>query len=530
MPVPFVPSAEQQAVIDAYLRGEDLAVQALAGTGKSSTLALIAQAQRDHRPGATAWYITFNRRNADEVQATFAEYGLTNARASTAHSLANRTCRATPALRHWVERLNKHSLRMAEEMRLLGVPRAARCLDAVLKLEPGTGKCVGVIVPSRDPRFSLQRRFLTLTRKTVEKFCQSAEPEIDWMHVPSLAGMPKEMRPIVRRELVACAGRMWDELSDPDSPLGTSHQHYLKAWALSAPTIGSPGDVLLYDEAQDANPVLAQVVMAQQGRVQLALVGDENQQIYTFTGSVDAMQDFVMRPGVRALPLTECRRFGHAIAAEANKVLDLLDPARTGIRLVGIGPEGGQVHHQYSDSDTHAVTAVVCRTNARVIEHIMLQLAAGRRVHSTIDIVALERLARDVELVEDGRAEEAKDTVLQGFTDLALWNDWLDEEDPENEELRDQVLAVLKYGVSAIKTLAQALVGDPSGADVTVSTVHKAKGGTWDRVLVDMGDVPIDDDDDEQLRLLYVALTRARHQVLWAPPEPKNGAYGRPAA
>lgn len=523
MGIPFPPSQEQQAVVDAFIRGDDLAVQAGAGTGKSTTLAFIAQAQRQHRPGATAWYITFNKRNAEEVQETFTEFGLTNAKASTAHSLANRTCRADPALRHWVERLggDKNSMRIGDEMRLLGIGESSRILDSFVHEDLKTGK-FRIGTPDRDPGFKVQKRFLSLTRKTVEKFCQSGDTAVNWSHVPYLPDLHEQLRKHVSKALVESGQRMWDELSNPNSPLPTGHSHYLKAWALSNPVIGNPGDVLLYDEAQDANAVLAGAVVAQKGRVQLALVGDLFQQIYAFTGSIPAIRDFGERDDVTELPLTECRRFGPAIAAEANAVLNRLDPARNGIRLVGVGPEGGFVQHTYTDADTHTVTAVVARSNAKVIEHIMNQVAAGRLVHSTIDIRSLERLASDVELVLAGRASEAKDPLLCGFTDLTMWEHWLEDEEPENEELRDQVKAVIKYGIEQIKTLSQVLVKDAEKADVTVSTIHKAKGATWDSVLVDMGEFPIKDEDEDQLRLLYVALTRARYRVLWNPPQDRD--------
>lgn len=523
MPVPFAPSEEQQAVVDAYLRGDDLAVQAGAGTGKSSTLALIAQAQLNRGSGGTAWYITFNKRNADEVQAMFAGFGLTNAKASTAHSLANRTCRATPALQHWVERLNRNTLRMSDEMRLLGIGEGSRVLDSYAHLDIQTGK-VHIRIPTRNPGFAVQKRFLSLTRKTVEKFCQSADLEVGTQHVPYLPEYDKKQREMVEEALATSGQRMWDELSNPHSALGTGHSHYLKAWALSRPSIGNAGDVLLYDEAQDANAVLADVVLAQQNRVQLALVGDKNQMIYRFTGSYDAVSEFGERPEVQTLPLTESRRFGPVIAQHANSVLDRLDPERSGIRLVGIGPSDGSVVQYYNDADTLRVTAVVARTNALVISHIMTQAGAGRRVYSTIDIASLQRLAADVALVQAGRAAEAKDAVLQGFTDLTMFEQWLADDAPEYEELCDQVKTVLKYGIDQIHAVAQSLVKKAEDADVTVSTIHKAKGGTWDSVLVDMGEFPIDDDDEDQLRLLYVALTRARHLVLWNPPQPRDSA------
>lgn len=525
MSVPFTPSREQHAVIEAYLRGHDLAVQAGAGTGKSATLALIADAQRRHRPGARAWYLTFNKRNADEVQATFREYGLTNARASTASSYANRACRATPALKHMVDRLNRRNLKIREEMQLLGIARGSRCLAASVDPDAVDPRAAAIRIPVDEPSFRTQRRFLTLTRATVKKFCESADRQVTERHVPSLAEVQRELRPLVRDALVVSGQRMWDELCTPTSALGTDFPHYLKAWALTDPVIGNDGDVILFDEAQDANPVLAEVILAQRGRVQVALVGDQFQQIYSFMGCIDAMQGFVALPDVTALPLTESRRFGPEIAAVANDVLEKLDPTGEGIRLAGIGPRDGYVQRRYADVDATTVTAVVCRTNALVIEHIGTQVRAGRRVHTTLDVRELRQLAKDVALVQAGRADEAKDVVLQGFTDLDLWQEWLDDDEPENEQLRDKVLAVLEYGLDKIEELAATLVPKPQDADVTVSTVHKAKGGTWDSVLVDMGEQPIDDDDDENLRLLYVALTRARRRVLWNPPA--SDGHGR---
>ena len=44
------PSTEQQAIIAAFLAGADLAVQAGAGTGKSTTLAFIAAAAGNGHP------------------------------------------------------------------------------------------------------------------------------------------------------------------------------------------------------------------------------------------------------------------------------------------------------------------------------------------------------------------------------------------------------------------------------------------------------------------------------------------------
>lgn len=61
------------------------------------------------------------------------------------------------------------------------------------------------------------------------------------------------------------------------------------------------------------------------------------------------------------------------------------------------------------------------------------------------------------------------------------------------------------------------MFSDPDEAEVTVTTIHKAKGGTWNQVLIDMGDDEIDPEDTAKLRMLYVAVTRARELVLLPP-------------
>ena len=285
-------------------------------------------------------------------------------------------------------------------------------------------------------------------------------------------------------------------------------------WALTNPQIGSPGDVLLYDEAQDANGALAGVVLSQRGRVQLVLCGDPFQELYSFTGSIDAMQNFSVQPGVRTLPLRESRRFGPDIAAHANGVLNLLDPdSSVPMRLVGIGPDGGQLRDTFTHAETLAVDAVVCATNRQVVDAIVEHTRAGRRVYSTLDLQDLVALAHDVALVEAGQASECSEPMLRRFTDLVSWREWL-KSDPsvEEEAMHAQVALVRTYGAVALEQLARTVVTSRDVADVTVSTIHKAKGGTWEQVLVKMGEVDVE--DTAKLRMLYVAMTRARTLVL----------------
>ena len=63
----FKPTLEQIEVINAAKTGQDLIVQALAGTGKTTTLKLLAEALSDK----TGTYIAFNRAIVDEARTKF---------------------------------------------------------------------------------------------------------------------------------------------------------------------------------------------------------------------------------------------------------------------------------------------------------------------------------------------------------------------------------------------------------------------------------------------------------------------------
>ncbi|HFO5314304.1 TPA: UvrD-helicase domain-containing protein, partial [Escherichia coli] len=75
---------------------------------------------------------------------------------------------------------------------------------------------------------------------------------------------------------------------------------------------------ILFDEAQDANPVTTALVLGQKCRV--ILVGDRYQQIYRFRGANNALSHPALKNADR-LWLTQSFRFGPAVARMANLLL-----------------------------------------------------------------------------------------------------------------------------------------------------------------------------------------------------------------
>ncbi|MEV0850559.1 UvrD-helicase domain-containing protein [Streptomyces sp. NPDC049954] len=488
--MPFVPTEEQAAAIEAFTRGEHLVIQAGAGTGKTSTLALLAEAT----PARRSRYLAFNRAIALDAASRFPA----TVQCKTAHSLAY------AALGHrYRERLNS--------------PR-----------RPGwkVGADLGLNTPARiNDRDLLPATLANTVLRTVTRYCQSAEAELAPHHVPALRGIDdSDAQGELADLLLPYAAKAWDDLQSPaGGAVRFEHDHYLKMWALSEPVL--PGDFLLLDEAQDTNPVLEQIVLAQSGHTQIVMVGDSAQAIYGWRGARD-----VMTGGAgHHLTLTRSFRFGPALAAEANRWLALADAP---IQLTGstdlpttVGP-----HLRHPD-------AILCRTNIGAVTEILTLHNAGIPTALAGGGDALRALAGAARDLIQGRRTHHPELVL--FT---TWNELRDyaELDPAGADLQPFANLIADHGPDALLDAVERLVPEPH-AQVTVSTAHKAKGREWPRVRIASDFTPPPDTSErdatgrpvpapvnpDEARLAYVAVTRARHHLdpaglIWITEHPDN--------
>ncbi|MCB5907204.1 UvrD-helicase domain-containing protein [Streptomyces pinistramenti] len=474
-----VPTPEQSAAAEAFRSGSDLVIQAGAGTGKTTTLAMLAQEARSQ--GRQGRYIAFNKAIAREAARTFPA----KITCSTAHALAYAAIG-----RHYQARMN--------------APRQAGWkAGAALGIDAGTSLRLG-------PRKVTHKALSYTVLRTVTRFCQSADKDIGHQHVPSLRGAESE--PLHRRlaDLVLpYARKAWADLQHPDhGVVRFEHDHYLKMWALQDPVVAA--DVLLLDEAQDTNPVVEQVFTAQRGHAQLVLVGDSAQAIYGWRGARDVMAGF---PG-QQLSLSRSFRFGPALATEANRWLAIADAP---IRLTGAPWLATEL------SKVPKPQAVLCRSNAGAMVEVIWQLEAGRRVALAGGGDALRALARAAHALESGRRT--------AHPELMLFESWAElreyaECDPAGRDLLPLVELVDEHGADAVLRALDRLSPEDI-AEVTVSTVHRAKGREWDSVRI-AGDFTGPDDLDErgddgaplpgpidvdEARLAYVAVTRARSRL-----------------
>lgn len=476
-PTLFTPTNEQQEALRLFATGENVAIEAGAGTGKTSTLILLAKSTP--RRGQ---YIAFNKAIVVEAEGKMPD----TVHCSTAHSLAYRA----------VGYQYRERLGGSRRMRSLDI---AKFLDLKKRSFDVTTQDGSVAVRVLDLPF-----LGGLVMATVVRFCQSADTEISVRHVPYVPSIDVAHEDGARTyannnrlaaEIVPYAVKAWADLARPIGNLPFKHDHYLKLWQLGNPRINA--DYILFDECQDANPVILAIVEAQR-HAQRVYVGDSQQQIYAFTGAVNAL-DRIREQGAEKAYLSQSFRFGSKIAAIANTVLDGIPNAK--VRLVG-SDSVESIVDQVGEPD-----ALLARTNAAAVRAVIRMQANGVRVALVgggDDVTAFARSADDL---MNGRT-----TTHPELACFATWKEVQTyvEEDKQGGDLKLFTKLVDDFGVQAILAALGRSVREED-ADVVVSTVHKAKGREWGSVRLANDFAAFDKMSTDERRLLYVAVTRAKN-------------------
>lgn len=463
---PFEPTAEQRAILAAFQRGENLCIHAFAGTGKTSTLYYLAK-----NTNKRGLYLAFNRHIAEEAQRKMPA----NVVSKTMHAYAFAWAICFYLKEKLVKSWQPHELRYVIQI-------------------PHVPKLNGYLVAR-------------LIKNTLVRFCQSYDEDIEITHIPlddSLIGA--RLNSESRLAVVNAAKEVWHLMKDRQSELPLGFDGYLKLWSLSKPRL--PFDFLCIDEAQDLNPVMLRVLDHFQG--QKILVGDSHQQIYSWRGAVNAMEyDF----SALNYHLTQTFRFGPTLAECANVVLNKLEATRY---MVSASPTGTVVTTQQSS----VPNAYLYRKNVTLLLDVIRFHQEGQEYH-LVDAQKLEVLVKDYFRLCDG--EWAKSPLFEGFK---TWDEVVAaSKTPEGLLLRSIVRLFETHEPEYIEKAIKESEKRASLNYPSLSTVHQSKGLEWPVVALSDDFNLVDDTEDEaqekkesedkeELRLLYVALTRAKDRLI----------------
>lgn len=476
----FKPTNEQIAILDFFPTKGNMIIRAGAGAAKTTTCKMLAESM----PGRKGRFLAFNK----AIVKAAADKMPGNVKCSTFHGYFYGI----------VGRLYSH--RSAS----VSAKRSADILGINSEIELS------------ENNLSIVQQVRSIYA-AINKFSMSDDNEIRGWHVPWIRGLSTEDMAKVRNELSSYLTAAWRDIADVNGKLRFKPENYIKIGVLSSPRIAA--SFVMVDEAQDTFPVILGW-LKRQYHTQLIIVGDPAQAINGWTGAVDAMSKF-NSDKFTEFTLSQSFRFGPAIADEANKILSLLGDFRikgfdAEESIVCDGeielPEIDPVEWEEGIRDTHAI---LCRTNAGVIEAAMRLVNTGRLIAMPDrQVEEITNIAKAAMQLMNGQACD--------HPDFAIFKDWSEvqeyvKNDPSGADIKTTVTIVDKHGADALIKLSDSLV-PVADCHTLVSTVHKTKGLEFDYVEIandfpepkPTEDGPGEITKDEAM-LYYVAFTRAKY-------------------
>ncbi len=467
----------------------DIKINAVAGSGKTTTIIEYAAARPKE---IKILYLAFNKSVKLEAIRKFSDKGLDNVKVETAHSLA---------YRHIVYNYN---------YRVKANGYSTNEIVELLKLRSTGEKHTEYIVANHIKKF-------------IAYFCNSDAQkvqELNYLDVVSdkkAAAFVKAYYDYIENQTRNLLGKM------NKGEIEIIHDFYLKKFQLSVPKLEY--DYILFDEGQDASPAMLDVFFRQDAVK--VVVGDTHQQIYSWRFAVNSLE----KAGFKTYQLSTSFRFSQEIANLAVEVLKYKKHFNQQHNAV-ISGKGN-----FKDLKSKAILA---RTNLGLLLRAIKFVTEKKNVKNIYFEGNINSYTYadegtslyDVLNLYNGKTHLIKDSLLKAMKNMNELKDYIDK--TEDVQLGMMVSIVSEYGnripgiINIIKN--KHLDNDDRGkAEMIFSTVHRCKGMEYDEVhLVNdfmtevklekltmdkTANVPDQTKLNEEINLLYVAITRAKNSV-----------------
>ncbi|HEX9510039.1 MAG TPA: 3'-5' exonuclease [Puia sp.] len=465
----------------------DVKINAVAGSGKTTTLIEYARA----RPGHKILYLAFNKTVRLEAEKKFAGQGISNVRVETAHSLAfSRVVRGTNYI------LKNEGYKTPEIVELLD-------------LSNYTGRHTEYILATHINAF-------------VSYFCNSDKSKVQELNYEEVVSDPAAKQFAINfKEEISHQTRLFlDKMNKGAIPV--IHDFYLKKLQLSKPTLSY--DSILFDEGQDASETMLDIFLSQ--KATKVIVGDSHQQIYGWRYAVNSLA----KVNYPSYNLSVSFRFNQEIAQLAKDVISWKKHINipSEIKITGKGKPG-----------KIKTRAVIARTNTGLLVKAIELLIEKKEIKSVYFEGRIENYTYanegasiyDVLNLYNGEKERIRDKMIASMKDMTELEEYI--ENTADAQLRMLVEMVKEYGSKIpgyVKKLKESHLDhdDKNKADMIFSTVHRAKGMEYDEVtladdfITEEKIIDLAEDKElpantaklsEEVNLLYVAITRTKSDL-----------------
>jgi superfamily I DNA/RNA helicase len=478
-------SPEQKQIINSV---GDIKINAVAGSGKTTTIIEYAKSRPE---GSKILYLAYNKSVKIEAQNKFAEAGLHHVKIETAHSLAYKNI------------VFKHNYRVRTQ--------AYRTYDIaeLLGLKVGGEKHAEFIAANH-------------INQMISYFCNSDKMKLVELNYQDI---------VSDKKAYAFVSRYYDYLLQharillarmDRGEIEITHDFYLKKFQLAAPQL--PYDYILFDEGQDASPAMLDVFIKQ--KAVKVIVGDTHQQIYSWRFAINSLEQL----NFKQYSLNNSFRFPKPIADLSKKILSF----KKQMGLKEVPPIEG-----LGVSKSLKTKAVLARTNLGLLLRAIEFLSEESHIkkiyfegHISSYTYADDGASiYDVLNLYNGRKSLIKDKLIGLMRNMEDLEEYI--ENTEDVQLSMMVEIVNKYGneiPNILKELKEKHLdaADKHKAEIVFSTVHRAKGMEYDEVelvndfinekrldrqLKDEKEAPDLSKLNEEINLLYVAITRTKNKL-----------------
>jgi len=287
-------------------------------------------------------------------------------------------------------------------------------------------------------------------------------------------------------------------------------------------------DVLFVDEAQDFNEMQRELIVRCTTNGRCIIVGDKNQAIYGFRGadsnSMAIFSERLEKMGktVKYFPMTLTWRCPKSVVAEANRYVkdfNCLDTAEDGKVYVNS-------HFNPQKNDI-----VLCRYNAPLVSAFYELLTQGksayvlgRDMHKGL-VNAVKKITKHENMLTSEFIELLEIDFETQYNRLLTAK-----KQNQANSLDDKVKCIRIFASRAdtvggiIQEIERVFKKNTKG-DIMLSTVHKAKGLEADNVYIlatERMPHPKATNMQEERNICYVAITRAKKNLYYVGPRPKN--------
>lgn len=474
------PTIEQQQIFSLALEdSRHLFVEALAGTGKSTTIRQAVQ-QVHEKHGISQLVLAFNRSTADQMDMNIGDI----ADVYTLHSWGKQI------LNEWCKQHRGHycSMRKGRQNGLW------KYWNILSKLKGRDEICDNFLVV----KFCECARNLGLREKDITEDWIVQSSYLYGIFVRGVESKARLLVPILREMLTRGLA---------DLKLIDFADMLYAPYALGiAPARKYP--IVYVDEAQDLNHPQIYLTLASGERI--VNVGDSNQAIYAWRGAdntaIDTMRTQLGIANTISAPLTICWRCSRKVISEAQTVVPEIKPRPN-------APEGSvEIISSLPQKIQHGAM-ILCRNNAPLFKCMFDLVDAGHKVCITGKDISktLQSFLSLMEFDPDYNLQTVWSEASQKVEKLAVNK----QQRAQFRDLADILTTVITRRrcrrVEDVLDFIKDCTSDTMLTDgINLSTVHRAKGLEAPQVIIIAPELLEREDKHKQDRnLKYVAYTRA---------------------